>query len=117
MKSSSITRITTGTLTVLLAGSIGYGVHESNKADAAVSQADAWRAEATGWQSLARDAADRNATLADQNRAVVREYNALADQVGAQRAAEAQAATVVVPDAPPVQVQPEPAQPPQSQAS
>lgn len=117
MKSSSITRITTGTLTVLLTGAVGYGVHESTKADAAAAQADAWRAEATGWQSLAQDAADRNAALARQNRTVVRDYNALADLVGAPRADAAQAATVVVPDAPPVQVQPEPAQPPQSQAS
>lgn len=117
MKSTSITRITTGTLTVLLTGAIAYGVHASNQADAAASQADAWRAEATGWQSLAQDAASRNDSLADQNRAVVREYNALADQVGAQRAPEAQAATVVVPDAPPIEVQPVPAQPPQSQAS
>jgi hypothetical protein len=115
MKSTSITRITTGTLTVLLTGAIAYGVHASNQADAAASQADAWRAEATGWQSLAQDAASRNASLAERNRAVVREYNALADQVGAARAAEA--ATVVVPDAPPIQVQPQPAQPPQSQAS
>ena len=117
MKSTSITRITTGTLTLLLTGAIAYGVHESNQADAAASQADAWRAEATGWQSLAQDAATRNAALAQRNRAVVEEYNALADQVGAQRAAAAQAATVVVPEAPPIQVQPAPAHPPQSQAS
>ncbi|MFM7246245.1 MAG: hypothetical protein ACKO2Y_02075 [Actinomycetota bacterium] len=117
MKSTSITRITTGTLVALLTGSIAYGVHESNKADAAASQADAWRQEATGWQALAGDAAQRNAALARQNRAVVQEYNVLADQVGAPRAAEAQAATVVVPDAPPIEVQPVPAQPPQSQAS
>ena len=117
MKSTTITRITTGTLTLLLTGSIAYGVHTSNQADAAAEQADAWRTEASGWQALAGEAAQRNAALADQNRAVVREYNALADQIGVARAAEAQAATVVVPDAPPVQVQPEPAQPPQSEAS
>lgn len=117
MKSSTITRITTGTLTVLLSGSIAYGVHESNRAGAAVSEADAWRAEAIGWEALAQDAAARNAALAEQNRTVVREYNALADEIGARRAAAARAATVVIPEAPPVQVQPEPAQPPQSRAS
>ena len=117
MKSTTITRITTGTLTVLLTGAIGYGVHASNQAEAAAEQADAWRSEAVGWQSLARAAAQRNAALGDQNRAVVREYNALADQVGAQRAAAAEAATVIVPDAPAIEVQPVPAQPPQSQAS
>jgi len=117
MKSTTITRITTGTLTVLLTGAIGYGVHASNQAEAAAEQADAWRSEAVGWQSLAQEAAQRNAALGDQNRAVVREYNALADQVGAQRAAAAEAATVIVPDAPAIEVQPVPAQPPQSQAS
>lgn len=93
MKSSTITRITTGTLTVLLSGSIAYGVHESNRAGAAVSEADAWRAEAIGWEALAQDAAARNAALAEQNRTVVREYNALADEIGARRTAAAQAAT------------------------
>ena len=38
MKSTTITRITTGTLTVLLTGAIGYGVHASNQAEAAAEQ-------------------------------------------------------------------------------
>lgn len=115
MQSITINRITAGTLTVLLTGAVGYGVHQANEADAAAETAAAWQTEAAGWQGIAQDAASRNAALARQNAGLVDEYNALADQVGAQRAAAA--AALVIPEAPAVQVQPMPAQTPESQAS
>ncbi len=115
MHSITINRISAGTMTVLLTGAVGYGMHQANRADATAERADAWQAEAAGWQGIAQDAASRNAALAEHNAGLVDEYNALADQVGAQRAAAA--AALVVPDAPAVQVQPVPAQTPESQAS
>jgi len=115
MQSITINRITAGTMTVLLTGAIGYGVHQTNKADAAAETAAAWQAESAGWQGIAQEAASRNAALAERNAGLVDEYNVLADQVGAQRAAAA--AALVIPEASAVPVQPVPAQTPESQAS
>jgi len=46
MQSSTLNKITIGTLGLLLTGSIGYGVHQSD-------QVNSWQKEAAGWQAVA----------------------------------------------------------------
>ena len=77
-------------------------------------EAHAERVKRVHLRDLLQDAS-RNAALAQQNAGLVDEYNVLADQVGAQRAAAA--AALVIPEAPAVAVQPVPAQTPQSEDS
>lgn len=87
MQSTTITKITTGTLAVLLAGSAGYGIHQTNQADAARRTAAAWQQEAAGWQATA-------STTQTANEQLVRRYNRLA--VEAARAEQDRAASAIV---------------------
>ena len=115
MQSTTITRITTGTLAALLAGSVGYGIHQTNQADAARSTAAAWQQEASGWQSAATSTQVANEKL-------VRTYNRLVTQTQQAEQARANIAAPVTavaanpaPAAPVAQAAP--AQAPTSQAS
>lgn len=119
MQSSTITKITTGTLAALLAGSIGFGIHQSNQADAAQRAATSWQQESAAWQATAT-------TTQAANQKLVRRYNRLAvqareaAQAGNASLASAQNATATItqnaaPAAPAVQAAP--AQAPTSQAS
>ena len=143
MHSSSLIKLTTGTLALLLTGSVGYGIHQVDQVEQVSKQAQSWRAEAEGWQSVAQASARHDNQVAAENRALVRKYNQLVVDTRAQEqqlviaAQEAQAAAnAAVPSAPasgsnqapsvqaapPVQAaqpaaQPAPAQVPQSSAS
>lgn len=115
MQSTTITRITTGSLAALLAGSVGYGIHQTNQADAARSTAAAWQQEATGWQTAA-------ASTQVANEKLVRTYNHLVTQTQQAQATAVPATPVTAavastpaPAAPAVQAAP--AQAPTSQAS
>ena len=120
MQSTTITRITTGSLAALLAGSVGYGIHQTNQADAARSTAAAWQQEAAGWQTAA-------ASTQVANEKLVRTYNNLVTQT--RQAEQAQTAAAAVPATPVTAavastpapaapaVQAAPAQAPTSQAS
>ncbi len=94
MRGAVVSRLTTGTLALLLAGSIGYGVHVGHRAD----DADAWRAEAAGWQAIASDVSTANRRVVRQNRQIVRRYNQLVEdiQVDPQSAAVEAASQVAV---------------------
>lgn len=122
MQSTTITKITTGTLAALLAGSIGYGIHQTNQADTARRSAGAWQQEASGWQATAATTQTANEQLARRyNNLVVEVKQASANDSStalAQVAAVAPVATVVqnpAPVAPAAQAAP--AQAPTSQAS
>ncbi len=143
MHSSSLIKLTTGTLALLLTGSVGYGIHQVGQVEQASKQAQSWRAEAEGWQSVAQASARHDNQVAAENRALVRKYNQLVVDtraqeqqlvIAAQEAQAAASATVPTPPAagydqvpsvqaaPPVQsappaAQPAPAQVPQSSAS
>ena len=106
MQSSTLTRITVGTLGVLLTGTTAFAVHQ-------VDQANAWQKEAAGWQSTAVQTNQATAQLTAQ----VRKYNKLAKATNAQSAA---VAPVTISASAPVQaatVQAAPAAAPTSKAS
>ena len=76
MHSSTLTRITIGTLGVLLTGTTGLAVHQ-------VDQASAWLKEAAGWQAAALQTNQTTAQLSTQNKKLVHKYNKLVKTVGA----------------------------------
>lgn len=123
MQSTTITKITTGTLAVLLAGAIGVGIHQSNRTADAQRTATAWQQEAAGWQNVASSTQIAHNTLVRQyNRQIVAAARAAAatPTVGVQDASAAVAPVAIVtqdpaPVAPTVQAAP--AQAPTSQAS
>lgn len=123
MQSTTITKITTGALAVLLAGAIGVGIHQSNETTAAQRTATAWQQEAAGWQAVATSAQIAHDTLVRKsNRQIVAATQAaVATKTdGAQGASAAVAPVAIVtqdpaPVAPTVQAAP--AQAPTSQAS
>ena len=77
MHSSSLIKLTTGTLALLLTGSVGFGVHQINSVEQTSKQAQNWRAEAEGWQSVAQASARHDKQVAAENRVLVRKYNKL----------------------------------------
>lgn len=84
MHSSSLIKLTTGTLALLLTGSVGFGIHQVNSAEQTSKQAQSWRAEAEGWQSVAQASARHDNQVAAENRALVRKYNQLVVDTQAQ---------------------------------
>lgn len=110
MQSSTLNKITIGTLGVLLAGSVGYGVHQSD-------QVRAWQTEATGWQSIAHQTNGVSLKVNAQNSKLVHKYNQLV-RTSATNAANA---AITVSAAAPVQaapvVQAAPASAPATKAS
>jgi len=144
--SSTLMKFTTGTLAVLLTGSVAYGVHQTDASRQADQQTANWRTEAAGWQTVAQQSAAHDNLVSAQNTQLVRKYNQLivstktqerallqavaqakaasgaraAAQAAAQAAAAAQSSSVQT-AAPaqvaPVAAQPAPAQVPQSNAS
>jgi len=122
MQSTSITKITTGTLAVLLAGAIGVGIHQSNQTTAAERTATAWQQEAAGWQAVASSTQIAHDTLVRQyNQQIVAATPATATTTDSTQGASAAVAPVAIvtqnpaPVAPTVQAAP--AQAPTSQAS
>lgn len=122
MQSTSITKITTGTLAVLLAGAIGVGIHQSNQTTAAERTATAWQQEAAGWQAVASSTQIAHDTLVRQyNQQIVAATRAAATTTASAQVASTPVAPVAVvaqnpaPVAPTVQAAP--AQAPTSQAS
>jgi len=110
MQSSTLTRITVGTLGVILTGTTAFAVHQ-------VDQASAWQKEAAGWQATAVQTNQATAQLTAQNQKLVRKYNTLAKATNAQAAA---VAPVTISASAPVQaatVQAAPAAAPTSKAS
>ena len=123
MQSTTITRITTGTLAVFLAGAIGVGIHQTNQTTAAQRTATAWQQEAAGWQNVATSTQIAHDKLVLQyNRQLVAATGATAPPTtGSAQGASAAVAPVAIvtqnpaPVAPTVQAAP--AQAPTSQAS
>jgi hypothetical protein len=120
MQSTTITKITTGTLAVFLAGAIGVGIHQTNQTTAAQRTATAWQQEAAGWQAVASSTQIAHDTLGRQyNQQIVAATPATAtDSTQGASAAVAPVAIVTqnpAPVAPTVQAAP--AQAPTSQAS
>ncbi|MEI6625521.1 MAG: hypothetical protein WCO40_04190 [Thermoleophilia bacterium] len=71
MQSSTLNKITIGTLGLLLTGSIGYGVHQSD-------QVNSWQKEAAGWQAVAAQTNNVSLKVNAQNKQLVRKFNKLA---------------------------------------
>lgn len=71
MQSTTLTKITIGTLGLLLTGSIGYGVHQSD-------QVNSWQKEAAGWQAVAAQTNNVSLKVNAQNKQLVRKFNKLA---------------------------------------
>ena len=100
MQSSTLTRITVGTLGVLLTGTTAFAVHQ-------VDQANAWQKEAAGWQATAQQTNQATSQLTVLNQKLVRKYNRLAKAVSAQPAAPLTvSASAPVQTAAPVQAAP-----------
>ena len=122
MQSTTITKITTGTLAVLLAGAIGVGIHQSNQTTAAQRTATAWQQEAAGWQAVASSTQIAHDKLVRQyNQQIIASTRAAATTTASAQVASTPVAPVAVvtqnpaPVAPTVQAAP--AQAPTSQAS
>jgi len=77
MHSITLSRLTTGTLALLLTGSIAHGLHQANTAASAAKQAGAWQREAAGWQAVAQQSAAHDDRSSLKNQALTRRYNAL----------------------------------------
>ncbi len=107
MKSSTLTRITVGTLGVLLTGTTGFAIHQ-------VDQANAWQKEAAGWQATAQQTNQATSQLTAQNTKLVNKYNKLVTRVNTTTAAQTQ---VTVSAAAPVQAAPVQAAPAAAPAS
>lgn len=71
MQSATLNKITLGTLGLLLTGSIGFGIHQSD-------QANSWRQEAAGWQAVAAQTNNVSVQVNAQNKQLVRKFNKLA---------------------------------------
>jgi len=75
--SSTLMKFTTGTLAVLLTGSVAYGVHQADASRQAEKQTTNWRTEAAGWQTVAQQSAAHDNLVSSQNAQLVRKYNRL----------------------------------------
>ena len=112
MQSATLTKITLGTLGLLLTGSIGFGIHQTG-------QASSWQQEAAGWQAVAAQTNTVSVQVNTENKLLVRKFNKLARSTSATTGAPTAAITVSAAATPePVAVaQPAPAAAPTSQAS
>jgi len=75
--SSTLMKFTTGTLAVLLTGSVAYGVHQTDASQQAEKQTTNWRTEAAGWQTVAQQSAAHDNLVSAQNTQLVHKYNQL----------------------------------------
>lgn len=112
MHSSTLTRITIGTLGVLLTGTTALAVHQ-------VDQASAWQKEAIGWQAAALQTNQVTSQLTAQNKKLVHKYNTLVKSAGSTAGVAAAPVTVSAsaPAAAAAPVQAAPAAPPTAKAS
>jgi hypothetical protein len=83
MDGRTVTRLTTGSLALLLTGSIGYGIHLRDAAAQADRHAASWQREAAAWQGITRAVEKHDALVSGRNRVLVRRYNRLVDSTSA----------------------------------
>ena len=112
MQSATLNKITLGTLGLLLTGSIGFGIHQSD-------QANSWRQEAASWQTVAAQTNNVSLQVNAQNEQLVSKFNKLAAGSSATTSATTPPITVsaAVTPQPVVSVQAVPAAAPASKAS
>lgn len=75
--SSTLMKLTTGTLAVLLTGSVAYGVHQTDATNQAEKQTSNWRTEAAGWQAVAQQSASHDNLVSAENNQLAGKYNRL----------------------------------------